>query len=281
MAQERVFFKKQGLWKNEALVLLLLGAHAISPCLKTLFWFRSQEDESPRGFLKLTDPDVKEIAVKDGVVTITTRSKSYKIRYPDPTDVEQSKKEAAEWAEVMNKVRELNAGAREIHSAKRAQIANFLDDSAGARAALAQSSSGPIGRLRAATALKALPKDKSEVILAQFARLIVGSVMQKIKYRRRQKRFVYLSQRLDVINWSQLNKKDKPKGSISVNQIVSIKTGVPGIQSEFGFTIVTAEKGTISFEADNMDQLTMWVSALKRLSEMCQAGFIPLQLVEE
>src|SRR5690348_8397983 len=74
---------------------------------------------------------------------------------------------------------------------------------------------GPIGRLRAATALKALPKDKSEVILSQFARLIVGSVLQKIKYRHRQKRFVYLSQKLDTINWSQLNKKDKPKGSLS------------------------------------------------------------------
>jgi len=243
----------------------------------TLFWFKSQEDPSPRGFLKLTDPDVKEISSKDGVVAIITRSKTYKLRYCDTADVEQAKKEAAAWAEVMTKVREAHAGATNLYSARRAQIASFQDDNAGLRAALAQSSSGPIGRLRAATALKSLPKDKSEVILSQFARLIVGSVLQKIKYRRRQKRFVYLSQRLDTINWSQLNKKDKPKGSLSVSHVVSVKTGIAGIQSEFGFTIITAEKGTVSFEAESQDQLTLWVSSLKRLIELCQSGFIPLQ----
>jgi hypothetical protein len=244
----------------------------------TLFWFKSQDDPSPRGFLKLTDPDVKEIAAKDGVVAIVTRNKTYKLRSCDGADVEQAKKDTASWADVMSKVREAHAGATNLHSARRAQIASFQDGDAGARAALAQSSSGPIGRLRAATALRVLPKDKSEVILSQFARLIVGSVLQKIKYRRRQKRFVYLSQKLDTINWSQLNKKDKPKGSLSVSHIVSVKTGIAGVQSEFGFTIFTAEKGTVSFEAESQDQQTLWVSSLKRLVELCQSGFIPLQL---
>lgn len=243
----------------------------------TLFWFKAKEDVNPRGFLKLTDPDVKEISAKDGVVSIVTKSKTYRLRHCDCADVEQSKKEADSWVEIMNRVREAHAESTNVHSARRAQIASFLDDNAGLRAALAQSSSGPIGRLRAATALKSLPKDKSEVILAQFARLIVGSVLQKIKYRRRQRRFVYLSQRLDVINWSQLNKKDKPKGSLAVSKIVSVKPGIPGVQSEFGFTIVTSEKGTVSFEADCEDQQTLWISSLKRLIELSQSGFIPLQ----
>jgi len=248
----------------------------------TLFWFKSQDDPSPRGFLKLTDPDVKEISSKkDGVVAIVTRNKTYKLRSCDGADVEQAKKDTASWADVMSKVREAHAGATNLHSARRAQIASFQDGDAGARAALAQSSSGPIGRLRAATALRVLPKDKSEVILSQFARLIVGSVLQKIKYRRRQKRFVYLSQKLDTINWSQLNKKDKPKGSLSVSHVVSVKTGIAGVQSEFGFTIITADKGTVSFEAESQDQQTLWVSSLKRLVELCQSGFIPLQLDAE
>jgi len=246
----------------------------------TLFWFKSQEDSSPRGFLKLTDPDVKEISSKDGVISIVTRNKTYRLRYCDNADVEEAKKEAASWVEVMTKVREAHAGTTNLHSARRAQIASFQDGEAGARAALAQSSSGPIGRLRAATSLRSLPKDKSEVILSQFARLIVGSVLQKIKYRRRQKRFVYLSQKLDTINWSQLNKKDKPKGSLSVSHIVSVKTGVSGMQAEFGFTIIT-DRGTVAFEADSQDQLTLWVSSVKRLIELCQSGFVPLQLDAE
>jgi len=251
---------------------------------QTLFWFKTQQDTDPRGFLKLTDPDVTSVQEKDSIVTIATKTKTYKLRYFDQKDAERSKTEAREWAQVMTKIREQHAEITESYSERRRKIANFQDESA-TRYALAQSSSGPMGQLRAVSAMKTFPKDQLESILAQFARLIVGSVLEKIKYRRRQKRFVYLSQRLDKLFWAPLDKKDKPKGFISVSQIMSIKPGVAGIESELAFTLITQDKGGsmvhLGFVADSPDQLAFWMGSMKRVVELCQAGFIPLQLADD
>lgn len=243
----------------------------------TLFWFKAKQDADPRGFLKLTDADVSSVTEENGIIKIVGGHKTYKLRHHDALD---NSGEVASWTKVLVAVRARYERARQERlRCKVASKALGLPTSPHDSSPYDTSFSPNLTRLRAATAFKVLAPDKLAGTLAMFDPLLKGQVMAKFKYKRRQRRLLFLTPRLDLLCWSAAFSRDNLKGSLEVSQMMSVKKGCPGCKTdtEFGFSIVTLDIGNVSIEADSEEQRSCWLSCLQELIRLAQAGFIPLK----